>query len=459
MKGAIEKVSCENRVRLASLWFPLSYLKKVRTSTGLTMAIVVWTFLVTLSRALRKPNDFAEAHWLLSYRFGFMKRGLLGSLGGVVTEAGGPKITPEVIVGLSSLVYCGLYAAFLYQIILVLRRQQDRSSVVPLVLVFASSPFVVLNAHLFGYFDAVSYLLAVVSISLVLAHRPLAAALVSSTALLVHEGYYLVGFPPVVLASLAAAPTNGSRLDWRSLGIVAGVPTVVFMAIPLVQAQCTEGMILREQLRGYLDSFDFVRTRSRAVAIWQTTTIFEFFRHQAGAFPASLFHPGVASSVLPSLLLMLGVLHGTFKLPPYKGLSLALLAVVLGPLALHTVAWDIARISSYSLGSGFLAWLVLVRTRAAHPVSFLWIMLALGVVFCNTFGRISLMDGEVERYTNTQRFFLYAPAMGLLGWMAFTGIRDYFRTTSSTTSDASVRLESEGARSTPTSPPSGRGNL
>jgi hypothetical protein len=29
------------------------------------------TVALTLSRAMRWPNDFAEAHWLLDYRFGF----------------------------------------------------------------------------------------------------------------------------------------------------------------------------------------------------------------------------------------------------------------------------------------------------------------------------------------------------------------------------------------------------
>src|SRR5688500_10058539 len=41
---------------------------------------IAWSLLVTIARAIRRPNDFAEAHWLLDYQFGFVKRGLIGSL-------------------------------------------------------------------------------------------------------------------------------------------------------------------------------------------------------------------------------------------------------------------------------------------------------------------------------------------------------------------------------------------
>ena len=41
---------------------------------------LLWAFGVTLGRGLRRPNDWAEAHWLISYNFGFIKRGLAGSL-------------------------------------------------------------------------------------------------------------------------------------------------------------------------------------------------------------------------------------------------------------------------------------------------------------------------------------------------------------------------------------------
>ena len=41
---------------------------------------LLWVFYITVLRALRWPNDWAEAHWLISYKFGLLKRALPGTL-------------------------------------------------------------------------------------------------------------------------------------------------------------------------------------------------------------------------------------------------------------------------------------------------------------------------------------------------------------------------------------------
>ena len=51
-----------------------------RRANRLAALGLLWAFGVTLGRGLRRPNDWAEAHWLISYDFGFIKRGLAGSL-------------------------------------------------------------------------------------------------------------------------------------------------------------------------------------------------------------------------------------------------------------------------------------------------------------------------------------------------------------------------------------------
>ena len=52
-----------------------------RARAGLIILIPVGlAMLLTLSRTWRLPNSFANAHWLLDYRFGFVKRGLAGQL-------------------------------------------------------------------------------------------------------------------------------------------------------------------------------------------------------------------------------------------------------------------------------------------------------------------------------------------------------------------------------------------
>src|SRR5262249_58668406 len=40
---------------------------------------LVWALVVTCLRSARLPNNLATEHWLIDYRFGFVKRGLIGS--------------------------------------------------------------------------------------------------------------------------------------------------------------------------------------------------------------------------------------------------------------------------------------------------------------------------------------------------------------------------------------------
>ena len=42
----------------------------------LSCVLMLGALVATVLRTIRWPNDWSEAHWLLDYRFGFVKRGL-----------------------------------------------------------------------------------------------------------------------------------------------------------------------------------------------------------------------------------------------------------------------------------------------------------------------------------------------------------------------------------------------
>ena len=254
-------------------------------------AVVIWTFAVTVWRGIRSPNDFSEAHWLLDYRFGFIKRGLIGSLSSILTGLLDLQVTPRLITILSAITLCSMFAAMLYLLGRTFRRQQARDSILVFGLVFASSPFVVMSAHLLGYFDALLYCFGLASVGLVLCDRPFFGALVSSAAILVHESYLLICFPLVCLASVGVLTANRKHARWRSHIVASSIPPAVFLAVSLLQFLTTDSMTLQPQLKGHLDSFGFVPTRSERVALWQTTSFVEFFRQHRIAFDERLLNP------------------------------------------------------------------------------------------------------------------------------------------------------------------------
>lgn len=404
-------------------------MKKTQDTTIIAITVVIWTFAVTISRALRMPNDFSEAHWLLDYRFGFMKRGFVGSLCSLTTNALGLQMTPTLIAILSAIIFCIMSVAMLYILLSVFRQQQPRMGLLVLGVVFASSPFVVMSAHLFGYFDAFLYLLAIASVMLVLRGRPLLAAILSSLPILIHESYLLIGFPLVCLATIGVLTANAERrARWMPYVIGICIPVAVFLAVSLLQGLSTDAMTLRGQLAGRLDSFEFVASRSKSIALWQTTTFLEFFNQQIWSFPERILNSSVLASVGPTLLTILVFIHSSFRIRVFSPFSIVLLGLVCAPLAMHAVAWDTARISTYPIAGALIAWWILSETRRAQPVTDEFLLIALPALFLNVFGNIPLMDGKVERFTILFRLLLYFPAIAFVTTTAVENIRgDWFR--------------------------------
>lgn len=383
---------------------------KLRRGEILPWTIVAWTLAVSVARGIRLPNDFAEAHWLLDYRFGFMKRGLVGSLCSVAGAVFGFAMTPAVIVGLSAVTFSCLFAALLLINFRALRRHGADGGALLLALVFAASPFIVMNAHLFGYLDTVMYVLAIAAAALALSGRPFLSALVSVVAMLSHESYLLIGFPLVCLASFLQC-TGTDRPRWTRHAAAQCLPVIAFAAVVVSQSLILDQAVLRQQLTEYLQSFDFIPTRNWRVAKWHTTGFFPFFLQERKFFGERLQDSTVLASVGPSLLAILYFIHAAFRIRPFGRLSIAILAAIACPLAMHAVAWDTARISTYTLGGAFLVAWILAETRKPQGGGACFVLVALPALILNVFAHAPLMDRQIDQFSNLGRALLYAPAL------------------------------------------------
>ncbi len=336
----------------------------------------------------------------------------------------GVQMNPQLILVLSVFTLGTMSAAMFILLYRASRRHQPTSGAWVLGVVFASSPFVVMSAHLLGYFDALLYVFAIVSTALTLRDRPGLAAVISVVAILSHESFILIGFPLVCLASVAMLAANEKRSRWRHHLIALCVPVVVFLAISVLQPLMTDAETLRQQLADHLASFGFVPTRSRRVAEWQTTTFVQFFRQESSHFGERLLDPWGLASFGPSLLALLVFIHASFRIRAFSAFSIFLLGVVCAPLAMHAVAWDTARISTYPIGSAFIASWVLAETRRARGTYTLFLLVGLPAAVLNVFGRLPLMDGEVERFSDLSRLLMYSPAIALLITAVVRNVRE-----------------------------------
>ncbi len=384
----------------------------------LVFALTLWTLGVSLARAIRLPNDFAEAHWLLDYRFGLIKRGLVGSVASVVARVTGFPMTPRVIVFYSALVFSLFLATLCVVAVRMLRRHSFDPDTIFIVLVFASSPFVVMSAHLFGYLDALLYALCILSILCVLRGRLWMATALSIVAMLVHESYLLLGYPLVVLAAMLTCSPDRSgdqpseSTPWRAWLRLwpLSLPMVAFLLLELVPI-LRDQHLLRAQLTNRLSQYDFIGSKCYDISAWETSGLLEKLHTQLSLAPLRLVKTDVLEFVAPSAILFLVYALDTFGIRLLSRLSVVLAIVIHFPLIIHAVAWDSERIASYVVASAFLSTWVLCETRARRCNDGVLLPLGAVVLVLNVFGRLSLMDGEVDRFSAVERALLYAPPL------------------------------------------------
>ena len=399
-----------------------------RRADGLIALGLLWAFGVTLLRGLRRPNDWAEAHWLIGYDFGLIKRGLPATLLRPFTAA-----SPERAEMAITLVATALTALLCLVLIAVcgsiLRRAGFSRNAVVAVAVFATSPFVVMTGHLNGYFDAPIVLLTVLAVTLAWRGRAGWAALALTIGLLVHETIFIIGFPTVIWAALLANRRDvatGQAAARQLAPLIA--PLVAFAALFVYQSFAIDAAELESTLITHLESFPFIQYDQEVIVPRAFAKSFvAHFQSQSPRVWGRLFDPGLMLAMLPTVAVWLLFIRQALRaanMPRRLIMAAGLLPFL--PLALHLIAWDTARIWSYpiivALLVGWVACLAAEPARLRAADSRLLTVLGLSTLPLNVFGRVPLMDWRVERFSNWWRAALYAPAaIVLIGRVARRG--------------------------------------
>src|SRR5262245_7264339 len=124
-----------------------------RRHTWLAMAALVLAMSATLARAIRFPNAFAKASWLLDYRFGFMKRALQGTLLVLLSRIGVLHLRRDTIIAATLIVFALLCAAMLTMALRTLSRDRWSTPTFAVLTTFVTSAYVLSAGHLMGYLD------------------------------------------------------------------------------------------------------------------------------------------------------------------------------------------------------------------------------------------------------------------------------------------------------------------
>lgn len=374
--------------------------------------VLLWTLGVTVLRAARLPNDFAEAHWLLDYRFGFVKRGLVGTLVSLATSLLQLRPTEQLIAVLASVAF-GVYCLVLMAVALrTISRSGGATTAVLTVLVFFSSPFIVMSAHLIGYLDNIIFMLGVMSLALLLNGRIYFAACLQATAVVVHESSLLICFPALCLAWLLLKSqqheSEGPPLPFWPLLLPIGAFLILAVGQSVFLAPGFQQSFAR-----HLAEFPFIqRSADQKVPEYLSTTFVEYYMSQRWQFLIRLSSASMYGLVLPATLAILCFILHAYGVRELSLESCALLGVCLAPQLLHLVAWDLERIWTYSILSSFLAlWVYAEVLGAGRPLSPSVRLLSLAALVVNIMGVTPLMDGKMDHFNHQTRLLLYTPVI------------------------------------------------
>ncbi len=379
--------------------------------------LLLYTLLITVLRSVRAPNDFAKAYWLLDYRFGFVKRGLAGEFLSSITGLFGVPITLSLI----SVVSGAALAAFSLLLIAMCLRliYRDAWSVesVLVSLVFLSSPFIVLSAHIIGYYDNIVFILGILSIFFVLKRKVWLSALIQVLAFLVHEIAVVIAFLPYVFVLFRTHAMSQTRSRLKSLYLPIIVPATAFLAIAACWQLCMVPNFA-DLLAAHLSKFPFIgRSRNELVPQWLVTPPSEYFSVQSGLFFENVFSLRMLKMVLPSTVPILFYVMMVGRIRNLKFQFWLIVVVCLAPLVLLILAWDTPRLWSHTILLEYIVLWIFSELNQSHGNSVILRYLCILALLLNTLMVVPLLDPVADRLSQEMRLLLLIPSAGGIVWL------------------------------------------
>ncbi|NRB37093.1 MAG: hypothetical protein HRU20_01340 [Pseudomonadales bacterium] len=398
-------------------------------SLPLILGGLFWAFIITVLRAFRWPNDWAEAHWLISYEFGFIKRALAGTLISPFTNYGDINSNAYLAIKIVSTSFLLFFCLAIFWVCFrIIKKFQFNIHSVLISSIFLTCPYIVMSSHLNGYFDNIIILISVFASALVMRGKIWSSAILLSIGILIHETTFLVGFPSVIFVALIQQMRISGVHGFLRMFVdfiyryklLFLMPLLIFAGIFINQTLFIDAAMIRKELVAHLSQFDFVQARRNLyVPDAFTTSFIDYLTRQSPAFfnritaQIHVVHIG-----LPLLVIWGYCWHRLRGAAFRKTIFFVLVLISVLPLSLHLIAWDTSRIWTYPL---VVAMLGLWGISETFPVeerterdSLFFSIIFLMVMMTQLFIFTPLMDGVREQYANESRVLLYSPLLLLI---------------------------------------------
>lgn len=149
-------------------------------------------------------QDWFGTYWLFTYKYGFIKRGLVGSIGNLIFgELCGKKSFIQLI---TFSIFSFLLLLLLIYTWKVIKNSCNWKALLPVIIFFSSSATVSFFASEIGRFDQLNYLLTLIILIFLIRNPSLilyfVAGIICAISILVHEAFLLMNFPVIIALSV-----------------------------------------------------------------------------------------------------------------------------------------------------------------------------------------------------------------------------------------------------------------
>lgn len=382
--------------------------------------IYLYALAFTVLKSIRLPSDWAEAHWMIDYRFGFIKRGFAGEVFGLLFE----KSELSILI-LSASILLLLYILLLS--IAIRKTYTDRYGMtydVMFYTLFFLSQYIIFSAHLIGYFDHLIFLMTFGGIYLIRKKLFFLASVLMTIAVFIHEISFFLMLPVCIFTLLVKETKHEIKIFKhiltsgfaKKIFIILFLPILSLIFITLFQEK--NSVITFQTIFDYLKNIQFITAEAAdSVSSAYTKEFSYYFKEESPHFFQRIFVSTCSIfNGIPILFLMFLILKKFKKV----NLILLLLLIIcsLIPLALHAIAFDTYRLWTFPFMILFLGFWVLstefnqkVVVQIISPLTkiIFTICCCMLLIYPN-----SLMDGESERFYTWHRILISLPLFGLI---------------------------------------------
>jgi hypothetical protein len=387
----------------------------------LLIILYLYALVFSVLKTIRFPNDWSEAHWMLDYRFGFIKRGLAGEIFGWFFQK-----NEFTILILSGLILFLLYVLIFRIAVKETFKQENSFYRILFFLIFFLSQYVVFSAHLIGYLDHIVFLMTIVVIYLIKKKKIFLSSFIATISIFIHEISFFLMIPISCFALIVTEIPDEKFLFKSIFSMNFLKKLVLFLLLPFLAAisvsayQEIHGENYFSTIFNYLKQISFISEKTAdSVSSAYTKSFSYYFKEESGNFIQRLFiSRGTVLYGIP-ILFSLWMIFKEFRFKQNYQLVLVLVIISFIPFLLHAIAYDTYRIWSFPFMILFLGFWILsskfsIKKEEVRKLSILEL-----VFFIISFLSVALIpnilfDNEVERFSLITRLIIIVPLFIIL---------------------------------------------